>query len=69
MFRDLCANNLTGEIPSSIGNLKNLEELWLTSLIMNKSVGLTSIFRMLSTNYIAGSIPYSICELFKLKTL
>ena len=62
-------NQLTGEIPSEIGNLTNLYELLLggndlTGEIPSEIGNLTNLGRLwLSSNQFTGEIPESLCDL------
>ena len=76
MFRDLSANQLSGTIPSSIGNLTKVQSLYVPSCIQfhqqtHISLTLSTIcmFRYLSQNQLSGTIPSSIGNLAQLQTL
>jgi hypothetical protein len=63
---NLYGNNLNGSIPSSIGNLVNLQGLWLGNNQLSGSIpssigNLVSLqYLVLSSNQLSGSIPSSI---------
>ena len=66
---------MTGSIPSFIGNLKNLEQLWLLDNQLTGEIpvsigNLVNVFEVhLETNRLSGSIPSSIGNLKKLSYL
>ena len=65
----LSINDLTGSIPSEIGNLTNLTSLWLNSNDLTGSIpseigNLTNLTELrLEENQLTGEIPESICDL------
>ena len=66
---DLSNSGLTGEIPSEIGNLTNLEKLYLydnelTGSIPSEIGNLTNLTSLeLHYNQLTGEIPESICNI------
>ena len=72
---NLTANSLNGEIPSEIGDLSGLEELWLGNNALSGSIpaeigDLISLTLLdLSTNALSGSIPAEIGNLTSLERL
>ena len=68
----MSSNQLTGSIPSEIGNLTNLEYLrldnnQLTGEIPPEIGNLTNLTHLyLNSNELTGEIPESICELTNL---
>jgi hypothetical protein len=72
--RSLGENQLTGEIPSSIGNLVNLQELSVEITIrtlLQMLIYLFSYFisRYLNGNQLTGEIPSSVGNLVNLEWL
>ena len=69
-YMNLYANGLTGVIPSAIGNLVNLEGLYLASNQLSgeipSSIGnLVNLIELyLSSNQLSGEIPESICNIY-----
>ena len=69
------ANGLTGPIPSSLGSLTNLEQLWLfrnqlTGSIPSSLSSLTNLTQLaLDDNQLTGSIPSSLSSLTNLDSL
>ncbi len=72
---DLQDNNLEGQIPNELGDLKNLQELNLHKNHLSGSIpaslGNLTALRVLdlSFNSLSETIPASICDLTNLKTL
>jgi len=67
---DLYANGLTGVIPPAIGNLVNLEGLYLASNQLSGEIpseigNLVNLIDLyLSSNQLSGEIPESICNIY-----
>jgi len=74
-FINMGNNNLSGSIPSSLGNLTNLQGLALTSTPLNGSIptqlgNLTHLGVLyLSSNQLSGDIPSSLSNLTNLYDL
>ena len=72
---DLSTNRLSGSLPSSLGNLTNLEVLWLYDNQLSGSLpsslgNLTNLEVLdLSSNQLSGSIPSELGRLTKLEWL
>ena len=69
MFRDLSANQLSGTIPSSIGNLTKVQSLYVPSCIqfhqqthINLTLSTICMFRYLFNNSFSGVIPQALCQ-------
>ena len=67
-------NDLTGEIPSTISNLSNLEILQLGDNSFTGKVPYLGAMSKLNTllldgNQLSGDIPEEICNLISLKTV
>ena len=67
----LSSNELTGEIPSEIGNLTNLTYLHLsvnqlTGSIPSEIGNLTNLIQLqLQYNQLTGEIPQAVCDLIE----
>ena len=74
-YLNLSGNQLTGEIPSEIGNLTNLTELQLNNTQLTGSIppeigSLTNLtYLALSINQLTGEIPQAVCDLIESNNL
>ncbi|GKF78782.1 leucine-rich repeat-containing protein [Tanacetum coccineum] len=67
---DLSGNNISGEIPASLGNLKALKQLNISHKISgNIPLSLGNLIFDVSHNELSGSIPRSLDQLGQLTVL
>lgn len=76
LHRLLVGNRLRGTIPSSIGNIVNLQDMFewcfireTVKLKVGDWIDTNSFYRDLHKNYLSGTIPSTIGNFFSLKTL
>jgi hypothetical protein len=66
-FRDISVNIFSGQLPREIGDLYNLQSLWVNILHWLKR--LQHLFRIVSRNNLNGPIPEEIGNLQSLRKL
>jgi len=71
----LAYNDLTGEIPSSIGNLINITNLWLAQNQLSGQIPpelgnlINAVEILLQGNQLSGEIPEEVCDLIESNNL